>query len=145
MRAVGELQPVAGDGLCAEKAMEYGLIEMWRKYRYAYSAVSKPGWFLFKGFTRHDLVSGGCCSIDLGEGRYGSEAGIAPRAGATAEDDGYLVTFVTDMNDDRSECVLYEASDMEAGPVCRIMLPHRISSGTHATWAHGTDIRGALA
>ena len=73
-----------------------------------------------------------------------SEAGICTPAG-DGGDDGYLVTFVTDMNDDRSECVLYEANDMEAGPVCRIMLPHRISSGTHATWAHGTDIRGALA
>ena len=49
------------------------------------------------------------------------------------------------MNDDRSECVLYEANDMEVGPVCRIMLPHRISSGTHATWANGADIRDAVA
>ena len=45
------------------------------------------------------------------------------------------------MNEDRSECVLYDASAMAAEPVCRIVLPHRISSGTHATWAHGEDIR----
>ena len=131
-----------------DRTLEFGTINQrrgGRRYRYAYSAVSKPGWFLFTGFTRHDLVTGDSCSVDLGEGRYGSEAGIAPRVGATAEDDGYLVTFVTDMNDDRSECVLYEANDMEAGPVCRIMLPHRISSGTHATWANGADVRDAVA
>ncbi|MGD8580193.1 MAG: carotenoid oxygenase family protein, partial [Lysobacterales bacterium] len=77
--------------------------------------------------------------------RYGSEPGFAPRVGAAEEDDGYLVTFVTDMIEDRSECVLLDARHIEAGPVCRILLPHRISSGTHATWAHGEDIRAAEA
>ena len=127
-----------------DRTLEFGTINQrhaGRKYRYAYSAFNKPGWFLFSGFTKHDLVSGSSSSVAFGQDRYGSEAGFAPRTGATAEDDGYLVTFVTDMNEDRSECVLYDASAMTADPVCRIMLPHRISSGTHATWAHGTDIR----
>jgi carotenoid cleavage dioxygenase-like enzyme len=39
------------------------------------------------------------------------------------------------MTENRSECVVINARDIEAGPVCRILLPHRISSGTHATWA----------
>ena len=127
-----------------DRTLEFGTINQrhaGRKYRYAYSAFNKPGWFLFSGFTKHDLESGSSTSVAFGEGRYGSEAGFAPRTGATAEDDGYLVTFVTDMNEDRSECVLYDASAMAAEPVCRIVLPHRISSGTHATWAHGEDIR----
>jgi carotenoid cleavage dioxygenase len=51
------------------------------------------------------------------------------------EDDGYLVSFITDMGEDRSECVVVDAKDVAAGPVCRILLPHRISSGTHACWA----------
>ena len=129
-----------------DRTLEFGTINQrhaGRQYRYAYSAFNKPGWFLFSGFTKHDLVSGSSASVAFGENRYGSEAGFAPRDGASAEDDGYLVTFVTDMNEDRSECVLYDASAMAAEPVCRILLPHRISSGTHATWAHGSDIRKA--
>ncbi len=129
-----------------DRTLEFGTINQrhaGRKYRYAYSAFNKPGWFLFSGFTKQDWESGSSASVAFGEGRYGSEAGFAPRIGATAEDDGYLVTFVTDMNEDRSECVLYDAGAMAAEPVCRIMLPHRISSGTHATWAHGEDIRAA--
>ncbi len=55
--------------------------------------------------------------------------------GATDEDDGYLVSFVTDVGENRSECVVVDAKDIEAGPGCRIILPHRISSGTHACWA----------
>ena len=51
------------------------------------------------------------------------------------EDDAYLVSFITDMVKDRSECVLIDCKKMEEGPVCTILLPHRISSGTHACWA----------
>ena len=65
--------------------------------------------------------------------------------GAKDEDDGYLVSFVTDMDADLSECVLIDAKDIEAGPVCRIRLPHRISSGTHATWAPRQALRQAQA
>ncbi len=66
---------------------------------------------------------------------FGSETPMAPRTGATAEDDGYLVTFVTDMNEDRSECLVLDAADITAGPVARIRLPERIASGTHSCWA----------
>ena len=71
----------------------------------------------------------------LGPGRYGSEAPFAPRIGGTAEDDGYLLSFVTDETTGTSECVLLDAARIQDGPVCRIALPHKICSGTHACWA----------
>ena len=77
--------------------------------------------------------------------KFGSEAPFVPRIGATSEDDGYLVTFITDVIADRSECVLIDAQKIEEGPVCRIFLPERICSGTHSVWAHGEDIRAAKA
>jgi len=55
--------------------------------------------------------------------------------GATDEDDGYLVSFVTDENHGTSECILIDCKRFDDGPVCRIALPHKISSGTHAHWA----------
>ncbi len=91
------------------------------------------------------METGDSVELGFGEGRFGSEAPFAPRVGATAEDDGYLVSFVTDMNEDRSECVVIDARDVAAGPVCRIILPHRISSGTHATWASHDEIASGLA
>jgi len=115
------------------------------KNRYSYSAIPRPGWFMFTGVTKHDHDCNRSWALDFGPERYGSEPAFAPRIGASSEDDGYLVTFVSDLNLDRSECVLVDASDFESGPVCRIILPHRISSGTHATWAHGEDIRAAKA
>ncbi len=116
-----------------------------RKYRYSYSVIPAKRWFLFTGLTKFDHDTGQSQSLDFGPGRFGSEAGFAPRLGSTAEDDGYLVTFITDMNENRSECVILDATNVAAGPVCQIILPHRISAGTHTTWAHGEDIRAAQA
>ncbi|AJQ95103.1 lignostilbene-alpha,beta-dioxygenase-related enzyme [Gynuella sunshinyii YC6258] len=112
-----------------------------RKTRYGYSSILKPGWFLFSGIVKHDLETGQTWQMLYGDQRYGGEAPFIPRKNATSEDDGYLVTFVTDMKEDRSECILIDAMDVESGPICRIILPHRICSGTHAAWGDGPTIR----
>lgn len=131
-----------------DRTLEFGVPNQrygGKPYRYVYSAIPEPGWFLFKGYCKHDVETGKSWSLELGEGRFGSEAGFAPRLNAQSEDDGYLVSFVTDQVEGRSECVIIDAADMEAGPVARIILPEKICSGTHATWAHGEDIRAAQA
>ncbi len=126
-----------------ERVLEFGMINGrhgGRKNRYAYSTTSKPGWFLFDGVVKHDLESGSSTAYRLGDNRFGSEAPFAPRLGATREDDGYLVSFVTDENTGTSECVLLDAGHIEDGPVVRIALPHKLCSGTHATWANRRDL-----
>jgi len=115
------------------------------KNRYSYSAIPAQGKFLFTGVTKHDHDAGRSWAMDFGPQRFGSEPAFAPRIDAKSEHDGYVVTFISDLNLDRSEFVMVDASDFEAGPVCQIILPHRISSGTHSTWAHGEDIRSAKA
>lgn len=121
-----------------ERIMEFGMINAkyaGRKYRYGYSTVAKPGWFLFTGFVKTDLETRESMTFMLPEGVYASEAPFAPRIGAVDEDDGYLVSFLIDENQGTSECVLLDARDISKGPICRIALPHKISSGTHAVWA----------
>ncbi len=128
-----------------DRVLEFGMIDQrvaGRKHRYVYSTTTKPGWFLFNGFVKHDLETGESWSLMLEEGRYASEAPFAPRIGSTAEDDGYLVSFIIDENRGTSECVLIDARDIEAGPVCRIALPHKISSGTHSWWADRAALVG---
>jgi carotenoid cleavage dioxygenase-like enzyme len=121
-----------------DRILEFGMIN--QQYtgvpnRYVYSSKAKPGWFLFVGFVKHDLQTGQSWEIELGANRYASEAPFAPRIGARDEDDGYLVSFVTDENTGTSECILIDAKRFADGPVCRIALPHKICSGTHAHWA----------
>jgi carotenoid cleavage dioxygenase len=110
-------------------------------YRYAYAATGKPGWFLFDGLVRHDLKDGTEERYSFADGVYGSETAMAPRAGGTAEDDGYLVTLTTDMTEDASYCLVFDAARVADGPVCQLRLPERISSGTHSTWAPGAELR----
>jgi carotenoid cleavage dioxygenase len=118
--------------------VEFGVINQQyagRKHRFVYSTTGEPGWFLMNGFVKHDVQTGQSWQVRLGPGRFGSEAPFAPRIGAKDEDDGYLVSFVTDERRGTSECILIDAKRFEDGPVCRIALPHKICSGTHACWA----------
>jgi carotenoid cleavage dioxygenase-like enzyme len=126
-----------------ERHLEFGMVNAryWgQPYRYSYNMLAHPGSFLFDGVMRYDHTTGASQQYLFGEGRFGSESPMAPCHDAKAEDDGYVVSFVSDMLADRSECVVLDARDLAAGPVARIMLPHRISSGTHSCWADASEI-----
>jgi carotenoid cleavage dioxygenase len=128
----------------SESITEFGMINggyAGGKYRYAYAATGKPGWFLFDGLVKHDLATGAEARFAFDDGVYGSETAMAPRVGSSAEDDGYLVTLTTDMNDDASYCLVFDATRVADGPICKLALPERISSGTHSTWAPGSELR----
>jgi carotenoid cleavage dioxygenase-like enzyme len=106
-----------------------------RRHRYVWSMTAKPGWFLFNGIVRMDMHTGHEQRYEYPDGVYASEAPMAPRGGSAAEDDGWLVTFVTDTKRDASEVHLFDASNIAAGPITRLALPARICVGTHACWA----------
>jgi carotenoid cleavage dioxygenase len=136
------------DGTTREERLDDALLEFGtidqraagRPYRYAYSTLAEPGWFLFNGVARNDLKTGARSEYRLAAGRFASEAPFVPRIGGVAEDDGYLVSFVTDENTGTSECILLDARAIEDGPVVRIALPHKLCSGTHACWAERREI-----
>ena len=46
-----------------------------------------------------------------------------------------LLTFSSDVVNDVSHGEIFDAADPAPGPIVRVKLPERISSGTHATWA----------
>jgi carotenoid cleavage dioxygenase len=120
-----------------ERLLEFGTINQrycGRRHRYTYSTTTLAGWFLFNGFVKHDLDTGQSWSLQLAAGRYASEPVFAPRLNAQAEDDGYLISFIIDENTQSSECILIDAARFADGPVCRIALPHKLCSGTHACW-----------
>ncbi|MBA3281624.1 MAG: carotenoid oxygenase family protein, partial [Acidimicrobiia bacterium] len=39
-----------------------------------------------------------------------------------------------------SECLVLDGQRISDGPIARLRLPERISSGTHATWAPGATL-----
>ena len=128
----------------SDSITEFGMINAGyagTAYRYTYAATGKPSWFLFDGLVKHDVKTGAEDRYAFDDGVYGSETAVAPRVGGDGEDDGYLVTLTTDMNDDASYCLVFDAARVADGPVCKVRLPERISSGTHSTWADGSSLR----
>ncbi|MGV9770940.1 carotenoid oxygenase family protein [Streptosporangium sp. NPDC003464] len=97
------------------------------------------------GLVRYDNVTGAKETYHYGEHRYGSEAPFTPREGSTAEDDGHLVSFVTDEREGTSEVQVLHAADLAAGPLARIVLPRRVPLGFHATWVRTDQLRGGAA
>ena len=125
----------------SDTCMEFGMINgryAGLPYRYTYNMTGHPGWFLFDGIVKQDVLTGAEKRFAFGDGVFGSETPMAPRAGATAEDDGYLLTFTTDVNTDCSEALILSAENLDL--VARIRLPQRISSGTHSFWAPSSDL-----
>lgn len=57
------------------------------------------------------------------------------KGGSDAEDDGYLVTFVTNGKTLQSEVVLFDARNVASGPVCRAPLRQHLPHGLHGCWA----------
>jgi carotenoid cleavage dioxygenase-like enzyme len=140
----------------SDRIVEFGMINpafAMRKSRYVWSTTTRPGWFLFNGYVRHDTETGAEQVYQLPEGVYASESPMIPRKPAsssgavggqglaTSEDDGYLVTFLIDENTGTSECAILDASDIAKGPICRLALPHKICSGTHSVWVEHDQLR----
>jgi carotenoid cleavage dioxygenase len=97
----------------------------------------------FTALVKYNNDTGQSSQWEYGAGVFGSEAVFAARAGAdasAAEDDGYVITVVTDSGDWTSRCLVFDATDITRGPVASVVLPQRVPFGFHATWAQGTDL-----
>ena len=121
----------------ADRIVEFGMINpnyAMKPSRYVWSTTTRPGWFLFNGYARQDTHTGEEQVLQLPDGVYASESPVVPRKGAKSEDDAYLVTFLIDENTGTSEFAILDASNVAKGPIARLALPHKISSGVHSTW-----------
>jgi carotenoid cleavage oxygenase len=83
---------------------------------------------------KHDLVAGTTVEHDYGPGRMTLEPVFVPREGATAEDDGYVMSYVYDATTDRSDVVILDGQDFAGDPIATINLPARVPFGFHGNW-----------
>jgi carotenoid cleavage dioxygenase len=100
----------------------------------------------FTGLVKYDNETGRRWEWDYGAGVFGSEAVFAPKAGATRdsiEDDGYVITLTTDTKDWSSWSLVFDAQNIEHGPIARVRMPQRVPYGFHATWVRGEDLYGS--
>ncbi|WP_354695203.1 carotenoid oxygenase family protein [Elongatibacter sediminis] len=134
-------------GECREEALsdlisEFPMINarfLGRRSRYSYHVSFAPeDTVLFDGLVRYDSETGRIQQHKYPRGHYGSEAPFAPRSGATEEDDGYVVSFVSVPHENRAEFQVFDARYLTRGPLCRAQIPQHIPSGFHACWVPGT-------
>ena len=110
-----------------------------KPYRYGYAAgvsAASPTWPTIK----HDLQTGEKWTFDHGAGRSAGEPVFIGRHGATAEDDGWLMTFVHDLTNDKAELVVLDAQDLSRGEVARVLLPQRVPFGFHGNWVSDRSV-----
>ena len=97
----------------------------------------------FTALLKYDNELGTHQRWEYGAGVFGSEAAFAPKRGVTRdgeEDDGYVITLVTDSKDWTSSCLIFDAKDIGPGPIATVRLPQRIPAGFHAGWARGEEL-----
>ncbi|MFE9647680.1 carotenoid oxygenase family protein [Streptomyces sp. NPDC006365] len=115
-------------------------------HRYGYYATTRGAgdWFT-DGLAKHDHLTGKT-SIQTLDGvlTSPSEPEFVPRPGATAEDDGWLLSIWWDPATDRSEVIVQEAQDFTAAPIARIKLNHRVPMGFHGSWSDATELDAAV-
>lgn len=102
-------------------------------YRFAYT-TALTGAFLGGVLFKHDFEAGTRQAHDFGPGRHPGEFVFVPAHEDSAEDEGWLIGLVIDMNDETSELAILDAADFEGEPLARVKIPHRVPPGFHGNW-----------
>jgi len=66
-----------------------------------------------------------------------SEPIFVPRSKDAAEGEGWLLTVIWRANEGRSDLAIFEASDVDKGPIAIVELPCRVPYGFHGNWVGG--------
>ena len=83
---------------------------------------------------KHDLMSRTTETHDFGRSAAAGEPVFAPVSRDAGEDDGYVMTFVHDLDRDATDLVILASQDFTGEPVARVHLPVRVPLGFHGSW-----------
>ena len=109
-----------------------------RPSRYAYNQRFDLSETLrFDAIVKYDTETATTQTFEYGKNKFGSESPFIPRENAQSEDDGYVISFVTDAVEGTSEVVIVDAQNMDQEPLARIQLPQRVPLGFHGCWVNG--------
>ena len=94
---------------------------------------------LFNAVAQLDLASGRTALFAAPDGDSLGEPVFAPRSAESAEGDGFLLTVQYIREENRSDLLILDASDLENGPVARVHLSHRVPAGFHGSWVPASE------
>jgi len=84
--------------------------------------------------VKYDLDRATSTAHSFGADRIPGEPVFVPRDGGTAEDDGFLLTYVYDKPTNSSDFLVLDARDVTAAPIATVSLPRRVPFGFHGSW-----------
>ena len=113
--------------------------EYHRAFYNAFSPDAPSTQALFNAVAQMDLASGRTASFSVPHGDALSEAVFAPRSAASPEGDGFLLTVQYIRDENRSDLLILDASDLENGPIARVHLSHRVPAGFHGSWVPASE------
>lgn len=114
-----------------------------KKHRYSYATLMPSDDLInFSGIYKFDHQTAEKQIYPFPEGTCGSETPFAPADNAQNEDDGYLITFLTNDETGESEAQIFDARNITAGPTCRLKMPGRVPAGFHACWVNSEKAVG---
>ncbi|XP_054814398.1 9-cis-epoxycarotenoid dioxygenase NCED1, chloroplastic-like [Prosopis cineraria] len=128
--------------LSEQMNLEAGMVnrnKLGRKTQFAYLALAEP-WPKVSGFAKVDLSTGEVKKYIYGDERFGGEPLFLPRdPNSEREDDGYILAFVHDEKEWKSELQIVNA--MTLNLEASIKLPCRVPYGFHGTFVHSKDLQ----
>ena len=104
-----------------------------QKYRFGYTAAFAPSLPVAEGFIKYDMDNNSSEFHHLNGGQ-GSEPVFVKDPDGTSEDDGWVLSYVYQPGDNKSEIVIVDSRAFEKEPVARIHLPVRVPAGFHGNW-----------
>jgi carotenoid cleavage dioxygenase-like enzyme len=85
-------------------------------------------------YGRFDLHTGAVSAYFAGDTHTLNEPVFVPRAPGSPEGDGYLIGVANNLAEMRSELIIADAMNLEAGDVARVILPFRLGAQVHGNW-----------
>jgi carotenoid cleavage dioxygenase len=103
------------------------------KNRFGYTAAFAPNLPVAEGFMKYDLDNDSSEFHDL-KGGQGSEPVFVKDPNGSSEDDGWVLSYVYQPEENKSEVVIVDSRAFDQEPVARIHLPVRVPAGFHGNW-----------
>jgi carotenoid cleavage dioxygenase len=97
------------------------------------ATIEKKG-FGFDAIAHFDRATGRRTTYQFAKGETPGEPIFVPRAADAAEGDGWLIATLYRAAEDRSDLVIFNAQDIESGPIAAAKTPRRVPFGFHGNW-----------
>jgi carotenoid cleavage dioxygenase-like enzyme len=104
----------------------------------------RHGWFAARSTNEPDVRFDAIAHIDLSTGRRAtyvlpqgdvtSEPVFVERSAKADEGDGWILAVIYRGRENRSDLVVLDAQNVEAGPIATAKLPRRVPFGFHGSW-----------